>query len=95
MENELNLDTILKAIEIIVGTVTVIARDKPYGVVKERSPVSIDGTNGWIVWDYIIWNELTFEYSEGSDTKKVSFFTSISDKETKEKLDELKAKYGR
>lgn len=51
----------------------------------------MNGQKGRIVWDYIIWNELTFENEQG---EKASLFTSMSDTETKEKFDLLVDKYG-
>ena len=45
------------------------------------------------MWDYILWNELTFE--EIDTHVKHLLFTSISDKETKVRFDLLVEKYGK
>lgn len=37
----------------------------------------ICGKKGWLVWDYIIWNELTFEDFETG--KKLRLMTSLDD----------------
>lgn len=60
-------------------------------MVHDSCGVNMNGQKGRIVWDYIIWNELTFENEQG---EKASLFTSMSDTETKEKFDLLVDKYG-
>lgn len=45
-----------------------------------------------LVWDYIIWNELTFE--NANTHEKMSLFNSISDSETENKFNELVNLYG-
>ena len=65
--------------------------DKSYGFIHKRSPAVIDGKSGFLVWDYIVWNEITFEDDKG---KMYSFFTSVSDNETEQVWNELMEKYG-
>lgn len=65
---------------------------KPYGIVHKRHPIIYNGQNGYLVWDYIIWNELTFENAHTHE--KMSLFNSISDKETEERFNELVGLYG-
>lgn len=89
---------IKKIIEIlgpIIGEeIKICSREKPYGIVKERIPVKIFEKSGWVVWDYIIWNELTFEYVEEDKTVKMSLFQDISDRKTEERLRKIEEKYG-
>ena len=75
--------------EVVVDTI----RTKPYGIIHDSHPVSIHGKDGWLKWDYIILNELTFE--EIDTGKKHSLFQSLSDKDTKERFDSLVEKYGK
>ena len=69
-----------------------VIENKPYGIVHDSAFVEINGVKGRIVWDYIIFNELTFEESETE--KKLSLFTSANDEETRTKFEEYVKKYG-
>lgn len=62
-----------------------------YGFVHDRKEAEINGIRGFLVWDSILYNEITFDDMEGNI---MSFFTSFSDDETKAKWDELVAEYG-
>ena len=75
--------------EVVVDTI----RTKPYGIIHDSHPVSMLGKDGWLKWDFIIWNELTFE--EIDTGNKHSLFQSISDKDTKERFDLLVEQYGK
>ncbi len=77
-------------IPIIVGDSIKVLANKPYAFVHDSFFVEISGQKGRIVWDFLIYNELTFETESG---QKFSLFTSISDEETQQKFDELKQKY--
>lgn len=64
---------------------------KKHGFIVNRVPAIIDGKKGDLVWDYLIWNEITFDTEDGQIT---SHFNSISDEETEKKWNELVLKYG-
>ncbi len=78
--------------EITAGITGEILDKKPYGIVHKRHPITYNGQNGYLVWDYIIWNELTFE--NANTHEKMSLFNSISDSETEEKFNEYVRLYG-
>ena len=90
---------ILKAFDLIVRTVQtgekaseLVVKTAPYCIVKKREPVVYNGLTGWLVWDYLIWNELTFEDRDSG--KKYSVLNKFSDEETEKAFDEFVAKYG-
>ena len=81
---------IIAEIAKIVGkTIKYAIRTKPYGIVHDSYEFVENGKKIRLVWDYIIWNELTLEDTETGE--KRSIFTSFSDKETKEKFDKIVA----
>lgn len=92
LKRYIDIKKIIRTIETVSNGIDVIIREKPYGIVHESAFVDIEGQKGRIVWDYIIWNELTFEVTETG--KKLSLLSGRSDAETKEKFDELVSKYG-
>jgi hypothetical protein len=64
---------------------------RKYGIVHKREKVEINGIKGFLVWDYIIYNEITFEDMNGN---MYSFFSNISDKKTEEEWSRLIQKFG-
>lgn len=64
---------------------------KAHGIVHDREAAEVNGIRGFLVWDFILYNEITFDDMEGNC---MSFFTSWSDEETKAKWNELVDKYG-
>lgn len=64
---------------------------KMHGIIHERVPAEINDTKGFLVWDYILFNEITFDDMQGNI---YSLFKSWSDDETQKKWDELEKKYG-
>lgn len=64
---------------------------KTYGVIHKQIPAEIDGVQGFLIWDYILYNEITFK---DMDDNIQSLFKSPDDSETEEKWDELEKKYG-
>ena len=86
------IEKIIEMIKNNIPTIPEVIRSKPYGVVHDSVFVNIDGQKGRIVWDYIIWNELTFEKENTGE--KISLFSSMSDDETQKKFDEYKKQYG-
>lgn len=69
-----------------------IAKAKPFGIVHDTAPICYGGEMGLLVWDYIIWNELTFV--DFKTKSKQSLFNSTSDNKTRDKFDEIVRKYG-
>ena len=64
---------------------------KVHGFVHKRTEVEINGKRGFLVWDFIVYNEITFDDAEGNI---ISFFTSMSDDETEAEWNQLVRKYG-
>lgn len=55
----------------------------PYGFVHRQDFIQVNGKNAKIVWDYILWNELTIEiFVPGDVSIKYSIAEKTSDKET-------------
>lgn len=69
-----------------------IAKAKPFGIVHKTAPVNYGGKVGLLVWDYIVWNELTFV--DGETKSKQSLFNSISDEKTRAEFDSIVSRYG-
>lgn len=82
-----NLDLILQAVPFVKE----IAKEVKYGFIENRAPAEINGVKGFFIWDYILYNEITFEDIDGN---MYSFFTSFSDKETEKRWNEFIEKYG-
>ena len=64
---------------------------KAHGFVHKRAEAEINGIRGFLVWDFIVYNEITFDDAEGNI---MSFFTSMSDDETEVEWNRLVRKYG-
>ncbi|MGL5750939.1 MAG: hypothetical protein ACRCXT_10460 [Paraclostridium sp.] len=65
---------------------------KQFGVIVDTQPVVINGDKGFLIWDYVLFNEITFVNSQTKDY--TSMFTSWSDDKTKVKFNELVNRYG-
>lgn len=86
------IDKIDKAFQnghIIEGLFEILK--KVHGIVYKRTAAEINGVKGSLVWDYIIWNEITFDDMEGNI---ISLFSSASDRDTEKVWEELLKKYG-
>lgn len=64
---------------------------KAHGFVHKRAEAEINGIRGFLVWDFIVYNEITFDDTEGNI---MSFFTSTSDDKTEVEWSRLVRKYG-
>ena len=73
----------------IVGKVKELAQEE--GIVERRVSAEVNGKKGFLVWDYILYNEISFQ-AEGY--KDITFFQSFSDKKTELEWDKLVEKYG-
>ena len=63
-----------------------------YGFIHKQAIIKYRGKEGRLVWDYILFNELTFEDSETG--KQYSLGMSASDKKTEAIFNELVSRYG-
>lgn len=88
---DINIDT--KDIDNILGKLIDAAKEvgKTDGFVVKRVPGVYDGKKGEFVWDYIIWNQITFDAEDGTIK---SFFCSMSDKKAEKAWNELMSQYG-
>ena len=77
-----------EAIEAIMSRI-----GRAMGVVHKAEPATINGQPGYLVWDYVIYNEITF-LPQDPKHDAVSLLTSMSDDVTSKRFDELVAKYG-
>lgn len=66
--------------------------DDGFGFIERREPIIYDGIPGALVWDYVIYNEITFVERETG--KKHRLYTNIDDGETRLRYDEYLEKYG-
>lgn len=66
--------------------------DDGFCFIERREPVIYDGIPGALVWDYAIYNEITFVEKETG--KKHRLYTNIKDDETRQKYEEYIEKYG-
>ena len=87
------LDLIKKGAEILPKVKELVSKN--YGVVHKRTRAEIDGKTGDLVWDYIVWNEITFKEDDECGGKIYSLGNRFSDKQTEELWDELVKKFGR
>lgn len=64
---------------------------KTHGRIHDRKEAEVNGIRGFLVWDSILYNEITFDDMEGNI---ISLFTSGSNEKTEAKWNELIDKYG-
>lgn len=81
------------AIPVVVDIVesAVKAIGKTYGVIHKKTEAEINGKKGFLIWDYIIFNEITFKSEDGEIE---SFYLSRSDEKTEKVWNDLVRKYG-
>ena len=80
--------------EILGAALTAIPMDKilkyvskQFGAIHRTEAITINGDKGFLIWDYILFNEITFVIS--STNQYISMFTSISDSKTEERFNEI------
>lgn len=78
--------------ELVKGAIP-LAKEvtKMYGVVHRRTTAEINGVKGFLIWDFMVYNEITFQDMNGNI---YSCFNSFSDIKTEEEWDRLVNKYG-
>lgn len=82
----------MAALEIIQQLIPAAKKiAKMHGLIHKRVEAEINGIHGFLVWDFVIYNEITFDDIEGNI---ISFFTSTSDDETEAEWSQLVKKYG-
>ena len=65
---------------------------RTYGIIHKSTPAIMNGDKGFLIWDCIIYNELTFLNSETGEI--VSLYHSFSDKKMESRFNEFARKYG-
>lgn len=85
------LDKIIDLLKDAIPTVKLLGDDRGNFIVHKRIEAEINGVHGFLIWDYLIWNEISFDADNG---ETYSFFTSFSDKKTKHVWKKLKKIYG-
>lgn len=83
------IDKMFQNGEIIEVILNVVKRQ--YGFIHKQTIAEFNGVKGFLIWDFIFWNEITFKDMDGNI---FSLFHSISDKETEKMWEELSKKYG-
>ena len=87
--NEPNPMVMLDLLKDVIGP-AVKAVSKMHGFIHKRTDVEINGVKGFLVWDFILYNEITFDDINGNI---YSFFSSFSDKDTEREWNKLVDKY--
>ena len=64
---------------------------RTYGIVHKSTPAVMNGDKGFLIWDYILYNELTFLNSETGDI--TSLYHSFSDGKMEDRFNEFAKKY--
>lgn len=68
------------------------AASRTYGAVHKAWPARMNGTDGYLIWDYIAFNEITFHSPKMKEI--TSLFTSVSDEKTEARFAELVQEFG-
>lgn len=64
---------------------------RTYGLIHRSVTAEIHGTKGFLIWDYIIYNEITFKDNAGNI---ISLYRGFNDKDTEKQWNELVKKFG-
>lgn len=62
-----------------------------FGIIYKACDIVMDGSKGYLVWDYIVYNEISFVNEKTRETK--SLYQSISDSKTEKEFERLLKKY--
>lgn len=80
------------SVEECLVTEAIKTTKRTYGVVHKSTPAVMNGDKGFLIWDYILYHELTFLNAETGNMK--SLYLSFSNRKMEERYNELKVKYG-
>ena len=58
------------------------AAGRTYGLIHKSTAAEIHGVKGFLIWDYILYNEITFK---DNNENIVSLYRGLSDRETEER----------
>ena len=75
------ISTVTKAAVVLGGAAKFIAETKPYGIIHKTHPITFEGRPGNLVWDYILYNELTFEDRETKEKMRLAIKLNDKDME--------------
>jgi len=64
-----------------------------FGFIHKTCDVVMDGNKGILVWDYVVYNEISFVNEKTKNIK--SLFKSISDSKTEKEFERLKKRYAK
>ena len=84
------LSILMEGIELLekgCEAVVRIRKTGPYGFIHKSERITYDGMHGTLVWDYILWNELTFEDDETHE--KYTLATKFNDEEMEKIFNEI------
>ena len=79
------LSTLTKTIESTSNMMNIVS--KSYGLIHKREIVEYNGKKCWLVWDSILYNEITLEEMETG--KQMQMWTSKDATETEAKFNEI------
>lgn len=60
-------------------------------IIEKQTEAEINGVRGFLIWDYLIYNEISFDASDGT---VLSFYSGLSDEKTKAEWNRLVERYG-
>ena len=84
MIGQLPIGEWIEHVEKVVG--------RKYGFIHRSTTAEIHGVKGFLIWDYIIYNEITFKNMAGDIV--ISLYSGFSDRETETRWNELVKEYG-
>jgi len=65
---------------------------RTYGIIHKATPAFMNNYNGFLIWDFQVYNELTFFNSETKDF--ISLYHSVLDEKMESMFYEFAEKYG-
>ncbi len=87
----MKLEEILRLIIQLIPTAKMLDPSRAFGFIHKQAPVEINGVKGLLIWDYILWNEITFQDMEQKNI--ISLFTGFNDVDTEDRWNELIEEY--
>ena len=91
--NSAIVDAVKKVVpDLLFNGIKTVIREKPYGIIKKRARICYDGIKGDLVWDALLFNEITF-HDDQAQTHR-SFGLNTHDAKTQKQFDQIEKKYG-